>query len=49
MPYYLNKVLARPFDAAVDPVASMQTIDNLELKRAAEQARVKLEKLIAPI
>jgi uncharacterized protein (DUF302 family) len=35
--------------AAVDPVASMQSIDNRELKRAAEQVRVKLEKAIAQL
>ena len=33
--------------AAVDPVASMQAIDNPELKRAAEQVRAKLERVIA--
>lgn len=33
--------------AAIDPVASMQAIDNQELKRAAEEVRVKLEKAIA--
>lgn len=30
--------------AAIDPVASMQAIDNRELKRAAEQVRAKLER-----
>jgi uncharacterized protein (DUF302 family) len=35
--------------AAVDPVASMQAIDNRELKRAAEQVRVKLEKVVAQL
>jgi len=33
--------------AAIDPVASMQAIDNPELKRAAEQVRAKLERVIA--
>ena len=33
--------------AAIDPVASMQAIDNQELKRAAEEVRLKLEKAIA--
>jgi uncharacterized protein (DUF302 family) len=33
--------------AAIDPVASMQAIDNPELKRAAEQVRAKLEKVLA--
>lgn len=33
--------------AAIDPVASMQAIDNPELKRAAEQVRTKLERVIA--
>jgi uncharacterized protein (DUF302 family) len=33
--------------AAIDPVASMQAIDNQELKRAAEEVRMKLEKAIA--
>jgi uncharacterized protein (DUF302 family) len=33
--------------AAIDPVASMQAIDNQELKRAAEQVRVKLERVVA--
>lgn len=33
--------------AAVDPVASMQAIDNPELKRAAEQVRAKLERVVA--
>ena len=32
--------------AAIDPVASMQAIDNLELKRAAEKVRAKLRKVI---
>lgn len=35
--------------AAIDPVASMQAIDNPELKRAAEQVRAKLEKVIAQL
>lgn len=35
--------------AAIDPVASMQAIDNPELKRAAEQIRAKLEKVIAAL
>lgn len=35
--------------AAVDPVASMQAIDNPELKRAAEQVRVKLEKVVTQL
>jgi uncharacterized protein (DUF302 family) len=33
--------------AAVDPVASMQAIDNPELKRATEQVRAKLERVVA--
>ena len=33
--------------AAVDPVASMQAIDNPALKLAASQVRAKLEKVIA--
>jgi len=33
--------------AAIDPVASMQAIDNPELKRAAEQVRAKLERVVA--
>ena len=32
--------------AAVDPIASMQAIDNPELRRAAEQVRAKLEKVV---
>ena len=35
--------------AAIDPVASMQAIDNPALKRSAEQVRVKLEKVIAAL
>jgi len=35
--------------AAIDPVASMQAIDNPELKRAAEQVRAKLERVIAQL
>ena len=35
--------------AAVDPVASMQAIDNPELKRAAAQVRVKLERVVAAL
>lgn len=35
--------------AAIDPVASMQAIDNPELKRAAEQVRTKLERVIAAL
>ena len=33
--------------AAIDPVASMQAIDNPALKQAAGQIRAKLEKVIA--
>jgi len=33
--------------AAIDPVASMQAIDNPELKRAAEQVRAKLQRVVA--
>ncbi len=35
--------------AAIDPVASMQAIDNPELKLAAEQVRAKLERVIATL
>lgn len=35
--------------AAVDPVASMEAIDNPALKQAAVQIRAKLEKVIAQI
>lgn len=35
--------------AAIDPVASMQAIDNSELKRVAAQVRAKLEKVIAQL
>ena len=35
--------------AAIDPVASMQAIDNRALKRAAEQVRAKLEKVVAQL
>ena len=35
--------------AAIDPVASMLAIDNAELKRAAEQVRAKLEKVVAKL
>jgi len=35
--------------AAIDPVASMQAIDNPELKRAAEQVRAKLERVVAQL
>ena len=35
--------------AAIDPVASMQVIDNPELKRIAAQVRAKLEKMIAEL
>ena len=35
--------------AAIDPVASMQAIDNPELKRVAAQVRTKLEKMIATL
>ena len=35
--------------AAIDPVASMQAIDNPELKRAAEQVRTKLERVVAAL
>lgn len=31
---------------AIDPVAPMQAIDNFELKRAAEQVRAKLARVI---
>lgn len=32
--------------AAIDPVASMQAIDNPELQRAAQQVRAKLERVV---
>ena len=35
--------------AAIDRVASMQAIDNPELKRAAQQVRVKLERVVAQL
>ena len=35
--------------AAIDPVASMQAIDNPDLKRTAEQVRAKLERVIAAL
>ena len=35
--------------AAIDPVASMQAIDNPALKRAAEQVRSKLERVVAEL
>jgi uncharacterized protein (DUF302 family) len=35
--------------AAIDPVASMQAIDNPALKQAATQVRMKLEKVIAEL
>ena len=35
--------------AAIDPVASMQAIENTALKVAAEQVRTKLEKVIAEL
>lgn len=35
--------------AAIDPVASMQAIDNPALKRAAEQVRMKLERVVAAL
>lgn len=33
--------------AAIDPVASMQAIDNQQLKQAAEQVQAKLKRVIA--
>ena len=35
--------------AAINPVASMQAIDNPALKRAAEQVRAKLERVVAAL
>ena len=35
--------------AAIDPVASMQAIDNPELKRIAAQVRAQLKKVIAAL
>ena len=35
--------------AAIDPVASMQAINNPELKQVAAQVRAKLEKMIAAL
>jgi uncharacterized protein (DUF302 family) len=35
--------------AAIDPVASMQAIDNPELKRAAQQVRATLERGVAQL
>lgn len=40
---------ARTEVAAIDPVASMQAIDNPALKRAAEQVRAKLDRVIAAL
>ena len=35
--------------AAIDPVASMQAIDNPALKKAAQQVRSKLERVVAQL
>lgn len=35
--------------AAIDPVASMQAIDNPRLKEAAERVRTKLKKVVASL
>lgn len=35
--------------AAIDPVASMQAIDNPELKQAAQQVRAQLERVVAQL
>jgi uncharacterized protein (DUF302 family) len=35
--------------AAIDPVASMQAVDNLQLGRIADQVRQKLQKVIASL
>ncbi len=35
--------------AAIDPVASMQAIDNAALKQAAQVVRAKLEKVVAHV
>ncbi len=35
--------------AAIDPVASMQAIDNPELKQVAVQVRTKLEQIVAAL
>lgn len=35
--------------AGVDPIASMEAIDNSALKQAAAQIRAKLEKVIAQL
>jgi uncharacterized protein (DUF302 family) len=35
--------------AAIDPVASMQAIDNPELQRAAQQVRAKLERVVGQL
>lgn len=35
--------------AAINPVASMQAIENAELKLAAEQVRAKLERVVAAL
>jgi uncharacterized protein (DUF302 family) len=35
--------------AAIDPVASMQAIDNPALKQAAQVVRAKLEKVVAQV
>ena len=35
--------------AAIDPVASMQAIDNQRLKAAAERVRTKLKKVVASL
>lgn len=52
MTYYIGRVLSIPFDEAVatiDPVASMQAIDNPDLKKAAEKVREKLERAVSQV
>ncbi len=44
MSYYFSKTFVEV--AAVDPVVSMQAIENPKLKNIAEQVRAKLKRVI---
>ena len=41
-----DNILVCPPDSAIDPIASMQAVDNPSLGEVAEQVRVKLQKVI---
>ena len=44
--YYFAKTVNLPFDAAIDPIASMQAVDNASLEPIAQSVRDTLQQVI---